>query len=246
MERACAKMMARSRLQSTFRGNGVWFFCPTCEELDLFCPDLEEEEDNEPEKNYWHHRDEFRNPVRSRVLDSFHTPMNEFWRTVLYTDTLSAGRLRYAGGIQWVEFPLRNMDICTMNCDGFFLNGVEWSGNVPVGPVFHNTSLQSLVHRNIWAPGSSGILIDKRLLGGSRKHGPHSGVNFYLDGGYETFSPGDGRCQLELFVTRAVQLGGRREHCYCVTCEPGEVCDNVCVTSLRVRYSDVPEALKVW
>ena len=89
--------------------------------------------------------------------------------------------------------------------------------------MYHNTPLSSLVSHNHFAPGSRGILAERGLRYGSRKHGHCRGVNFYLDGGLETFTPGGGWISLELYVVKAKKLKKGPAHRYCCTGPLGEL-----------------------
>ena len=129
--------------------------------------------------------------------------------------------------------------------EGFQLHGVDFDGDEPVGPVYHNTPLSSLVSHNPFAPGSRGILVERGLRYGSRWHGPCRGVNFYLDGGLETFTPGGGWISLELYVVKATKLKGRkgRAHRYCCAGPVGEPCAYVEVRAVLAFIVATPHCM---
>ncbi len=124
----------------------------------------------------------------------------QIWIDIMRTNKLCNGQaFQRADGHMWMRFPTRDMRGCQLRPgEGFQLHGVDFDGDEPVGPVYHNTPLSSLVSHNPFAPGSRGILVERGLRYGSRWHGPCRGVNFYLDGGLETFAPGGGWISLEL------------------------------------------------
>ncbi len=124
--------------------------------------------------------------------------------------------------------------------EGFQLHGVDFDGDEPVGPVYHNTQLSSLASHNHLAPGSCGILIEGGLRYGSLSHGHCSGVNFYLDGGLETFTPGGGWISLELYVVKAKKLKKGRAHRYCCTGPVGELCTYVEVRAVLAFIVETP------
>ncbi len=124
--------------------------------------------------------------------------------------------------------------------EGFQLHGVDFDGDESVGPVYHNTPLSSLASHNPFAPGSCGILTEGGLRYGSGSHGHCSGVNFYLDGGLETFTPGGGWISLELYVVKATKLKGRKclAHRYCCT---GPVCEPCTYVEVRAVLAFIVE-----
>ena len=64
-----------------------------------------------------------------------------------------------------------------------------------------------------------GILVDGGLSGGSGSHNGHSGVNYYLDGGNETFGvngPGETWCSLEILIAGGSRLAGGRKVRFCI------------------------------
>jgi len=193
--------------------------------------------DGEDELDSYHHDDEFHSYWRLRILCGLHAPISPFWIRVLETHRLSEGTVVDRGGFRWMRFPLRDMAELETNPNSFTINGCTYYGDTAVGPFYHNTPLDSLMGLNPHAPNSRGILEEGFLRGGKR------GVNFYVDGGYETFSLGDSRCQLELWVNEASALrGGRRGR---VACTPGEQCTHAIATHLCVKYDEVPDPVKL-
>ena len=73
-------------------------------------------------------------------------------------------------------------------------------------------------------------------------------MNFYEDGGLETFTNGDGCVQLEIYVHKdfTSRLCGGRDLQHCVRGPMGEVCCSVAITALLVHRSNVPVALELW
>ena len=123
--------------------------------------------------------------------------------------------------------------------------GVSYSPGEVAGPFFHNTSFESLVGTSTTAPGSRGFFAEGGLRNGVCTHHSLKGVNFYVDGGLETFDDQGGWCSIEVEVARATELRGGRRGRYCVTGCSGEMATEVAAVALWVRRVELPLRIRV-
>ena len=82
-------------------------------------------------------------------------------------------------------------------------------------------------------------------MNGICTHDGNSGVNFYVDGGLETFTPGDKWIQLELYISKAKHLKSGRQGRYCITGPAGELCQHCEVRALLVHRSNLPPLMRI-
>ena len=220
---------------------------------------LEDPEDEKSPSSSCHSESEFRNPMRRSILDAWHSEIPAIWLDILRYDLLLSPSLcaRPHSHVMWLRFALRQLQHPQSFPDRHFaIEGMTYQSGTIVGPVYHNTMVQSLVRPNPWAPGSQGILRDgARLKWGTCTHHGNSGVNFYCGGTYgvDTFSPGtymdhpeDAWVSLEIFVTTATKL---RQGRYCINAREDKArhmyCLVLAIRAIWVPYNDAPNFLKV-
>jgi len=133
------------------------------------------------------------------------------------------------------------------------------------GPVYHNTTLVSLVAPNMHCPGSRGIFVDRTLKWGTQTHLGSAGVNFYAggDAGAWTFDPKErlddldkAWVALELRVTAAKKLKGGSSGRYCINAEASRSqpagswkhsvrdlaqCSQIMIVNVAPSSSDAPQ-----
>ena len=122
----------------------------------------------------------------------------------------------------------------------FYINGNDFPRGKTRSSIFHNTLIRNLVRAN--DDGADhvavhGIVIDRGLSRGTGTHCGHSGVNYYLDGGNETFGvngPGETWCSLELEVAGGSRLTGGRRDRFCIDTPLGQPCLAAQVLALLV------------
>jgi hypothetical protein len=216
--------------------------CAMCHDRHLLLPRLTESDSISSTSSSVHSKSEFEHPVRSRVLAALHTVPDPEWLQILATQKLCAGELqpRPGSGTMWFRFPLRGMQPLRCAEKSYVVEGRHYEPHEIVWPVFHNTRLASLVGASETAPTTSrGIFGDGFLQYGTCSHQGAAGVNYYTDGGVETFSSGDKWVSLELAVTAGVQLKNGRAHGYCIKGRPGR-CFYAQCKALWVMATDVP------
>ena len=104
---------------------------------------------------------------------------------------------------------------------------------------------RSLVQGRKNAPGSAGIFNDQCLRYGTSTHSGCSGVNFYADGGLETFTNHDHWIRMELHVCKGQELRGGRSARYCIVGPGGEPCEWVRIMAIWFQYDTLPEVMQL-
>ena len=209
-----------------------------------------------------HEEEEFHNPVRSRVLECWHSHIPQIWVDILNTRALCAPEVKvgFAGSGYWLRLPIReNIAFRHPLRPGpreYQVDGRDYPPTTSIC-AFHHTSIESLVQYNPWAPGSRGILRQGLTLG-TRAHNEKRGVNFYSEEGQFGFRTATkGRVALELQVVNSSILSGGSPGRYCITrttlnederqidrVAGGVACPYAGISALWVRYKDAPDFVK--
>lgn len=227
-----------------------------------------------PRSNY-HDDGEYDFTPRRMILDALHSPIPDMWKQILETRSLTTGRLipsRPGSNFAWMRFELDDVSVHLPEkfSDRDFCIDDRWykKGDF-AGPFYHNTKVTSLIQGHENAPGSCGILTGKYLDSrdeprrhrgnrsavlnyGTCTHDRIHGVNFYTDGGTETFSEYPmgttdsalAWCSLELNVSCATKLRGGRSGRYCISqvLAPGcEECQFVGIKAILFPVFHLPD-----
>jgi hypothetical protein len=190
------------------------------------------ESDDESPSSSCHEQREFCCPIRSKILSMFHSDVPDLWLNILETKSLKAAGLVFRKdctlGVPWYRFEVRDKRShrpMSLGDRHFLIDRWYEPGEI-AGPFYHNTQLESLVDASPTAPQSSGILRGHphpMFNYGICTHEGISGVNFYRDGGLETFSAHpmftylNAWCSIEIFVSSATRLRGGRDGRYSVS-----------------------------
>ena len=223
-------------------------WCERCAFLDE-CLEraIEEQEPWNEDDDRWHVTAEYENVYRANVLRALHSEIPDPWIVLMKSLQLCAGSILQdrGDGRTWFRFPLRSSQLASFHNEHWCVDG-EWrQPGQSAGPFYHNTSFSSLISSNDCAPNSSGIMYEG-LRYGVCTHGKCRGVNFYTDGGLETFAGSTGWVQLEINVTKATKIKSGRAHRYCIIGPPGEKCSFVSLSALLIPFEEVPVALRFW
>ena len=203
--------------------------------------------------------------MQKAAHEAAHEAPPTLWRTIMWSDTLFAGRPRRPPGTEkdWFRWPLRNMlpiDASPVHRAHFQTRTEQiltWEG-VPVPrdgegryTMFHCLPVENLIRGHCKAPGSNGVLIDGSMRNGIRRG---DGIGVYA---YSYFpdiwcNPGKGDCVLELraepfftklkggtagrYVMKAPQKSDDAIGCKCHLIE---------VIALWCIYNDVPKCMLV-
>ena len=184
--------------------------------------------------------------VRLRFLEAMHTPIPPFWEALLDKNCLLAGDAPCVlAGIRWQRFRCRLafQELAT-NWDGWHVEG-QYKGPGETVLAWHNTHVRSLLQGHENAPGSAGIFNDQCLRHGPSTHSGCSGVNFYADGGLETFTNHDHWIRMELHVCKGQKLRGGRSARYCIVGPGGEPCEWVRIIAIWFQYDTLPEVMQL-
>jgi hypothetical protein len=206
-------------------------YCPRCNwRHKVLKPDPNEAESPSSSS---HEDAEYDCPTRFRILTALHSDIPELWLKILQTQTLQCAKRVFREDcplkVAWYRFEISAVPSHRPKKlgDRSFRIGDRWYAPGEVaGPFFHNTKLENLVNPSLTAPESSGILHGDphpMFNYGVCTHEGIAGVNFYVDGGLETFSAHpmytylNAWCSIEIFVSSATRLRGGRHGRYSVS-----------------------------
>ena len=231
--------------------------CRQCEWLRSVLPPrpgAANDDDEEDDDCYLHPN---LSPIRELVVCAKHSSISPVWAAILQQGVLHAGLLvsRPGSPCWWFRFPIRHgvMSPPTRGDREFQVEGRTYGPLDQCGPVYHNTTLVSLVAPNMHCPGSRGIFVDRTLKWGTQTHLGSAGVNFYAggDAGAWTFDPKErlddldrAWVALELRVTAAKTLKGGSSGRYCINAEASRMGNSYSqIMSMLVPVANVPPPL---
>ena len=204
-----------------------------------------------------HEASEYTHPIRSRVLNCWHSDIPQIWVDILNSKHFYSPALTDIHGKTWLKFDVRSESFRVPKKKGrmHFIVDKQWySPGETCKNVFHHTKIEHLVKSSPTAPHSRGIL-EQGLYFGTQTHKGNSGVNFYSrsgDYGFWTYGRSStGWVGLELAVNAGTKLKGGSQGRYCINRRSLDWkekdrpdCPFIGIVAMYVPWDEAPDFLK--